>query len=120
MSTGKISQIIGPVIDVEFAGELPQIYDALEIKLDDGKLLILEAHQHLGGNRVRAVAMGSTDGLKRDMEVTSMGSPIKVPVGKEALGRMFNLLGEPIDGKGDVGAKIFHPIHRNPPQFKEQ
>ena len=120
MSTGKISQIIGPVIDVEFAGELPQIYDALEIKLDDGKLLILEAHQHLGGNRVRAVAMGSTDGLKRDMEVTSLGSPIKVPVGKEALGRMFNLLGEPIDGKGDVGAKIFHPIHRNPPQFKEQ
>ena len=63
MSTGKISQIIGPVIDVEFAGKLPQIYDALEIKLGDGKLLILEAHQHLGGNRVRAVAMGSTDGL---------------------------------------------------------
>jgi F-type H+-transporting ATPase subunit beta len=106
---GKIVQVIGPVVDVEFIGDLPKIYDALEISLEDGpqkenrglsstNKLVLETAQHLGGNKVRAVAMGSTDGLWRGMEVSNTGAPISVPVGTGVLGRMFNLLGEPIDG----------------------
>ncbi len=106
---GKINQVIGPVVDVEFAEGLPKIYDALKISLrhpmsndqSDRKtsdVLILETHQHLGGGKVRAVAMGTTDGLKRGMEVTDTGAPISVPVGRGTLGRMFNLLGETIDG----------------------
>ena len=120
MNVGKISQIIGPVVDVEFASELPKIYDALEIKLEGGAKLILEAHQHLGASKVRAVAMGSTDGLTRGMEVISTGAPINVPVGQETLGRMFNLLGEAIDGKENVQAKMTLPIHRDAPKFSEQ
>lgn len=119
MNVGKISQIIGPVVDVDFSEKLPEIYNALEIKLPEGKL-VLEAHQHLGGNKVRAVAMGSTDGLKRGMEVTDTGAPINVPVGQETLGRMFNLLGEPIDGKPAAEAKQTLPIHRDAPKFSEQ
>ena len=113
INIGKISQVIGPVVDVEFSSSasadakvsdgqgkksLPNIYSALEVNLENGNKLVLETHQHLGGNRVRAVAMGSTDGLRRQMEVVDTGAPISVPVGKETLGRMFNLLGEPIDG----------------------
>jgi len=119
MNKGKISQVIGPVVDVQFDGELPKIYNALEIKLEN-KVLVLEAHQHLGGGKVRAVAMDSTDGLKRSMEVVDTGSPIMVPVGEKTLGRMFNLLGKAIDGKEDVKTEISLPIHRSAPKFKDQ
>jgi F-type H+/Na+-transporting ATPase subunit beta len=120
MNKGKISQVIGPVVDVEFEKELPEIYSALEIKLEGDKKLVLEAHQHLGGNKVRAVAMGSTDGLQRQMEVVDTGAPISVPVGPETLGRMFNLLGEAIDGKENVTTKKKYPIHRPAPAFTDQ
>jgi len=121
MNTGKISQVIGPVVDVEFAEGLPRIYNALEIKLEDGAKLVLEVHQHLGGNKVRTVSMGSTDGLRRGMEVTDTGAAISVPVGAGVLGRMFNLLGETIDGI-DTEVKIERrdPIHREAPSFAEQ
>jgi len=118
---GKISQVIGPVVDVEFVENLPQIYNALEIKLKSGEKLVLETSQHLGGNKVRTVAMGSTDGLCREMEVIDTGAPIKVPVGKAVLGRMFNLLGEPIDGiKDEIKSERLDPIHRDAPKFSEQ
>jgi len=123
---GKIIQVIGPVVDVEFfASEdkkvnLPKVYNALEIDLGKNKKLVLETHQHMGNNKVRAVAMGSTDGLRRQMEVINTNIPISVPVGKEILGRMFNLLGEPIDGKGAIDVKKRNPIHRDAPKFSEQ
>lgn len=117
---GKISQVIGPVVDVQFEENLPSIYNALEINAGDGKKVILETQQHMGGGRVRAIAMGSTDGLKRGMEVTDTGAPISVPVGPETLGRMFNLLGEAIDGKENVVTKEKLPIHRDAPKFSEQ
>ena len=121
MNKGKISQVIGPVVDVEFGEDLPNIYNALEIKLENGEKLILETAQHVGGNKVRTVAMGATDGLRRGMEVSDTGAPIKVPVGKATLGRMFNLLGEPIDGiKDEVKAEKYDPIHREAPKFSEQ
>ncbi|KKR21631.1 MAG: ATP synthase subunit beta [Parcubacteria group bacterium GW2011_GWE2_39_37] len=119
MNTGKISQIIGPVVDVEFTDALPGIYNALEIQSGD-EVIVLEVHQHLGGNKVRAVAMGPTDGLKRNMVVTDTGSAIQVPVGQETLGRMFNLLGKAIDGKEEVKTKQKSPIHREAPKFKDQ
>lgn len=117
---GKISQVIGPVVDVTFEEDLPSIYNALEIVLNDGKKLILETQQHLGGGKVRAVAMGSTDGLKRAMEVMDTGAPISVPVGAQTLGRMFNLLGEVIDGKEELKTTDRLPIHRDAPKFSEQ
>ena len=127
---GKITQVIGPVVDVEFADGLPKIYDALEIKLDQQghsvskgtpSVLTLETHQHTGGNKVRAVAMGSTDGLKRGMEVVDTGSAISVPVGAGVLGRMFNLLGETIDGIDmPVKSERRDPIHRDAPKFEDQ
>ncbi len=121
MNAGKISQIIGPVVDVEFEKELPEIYSALEVKLEgNNNKLVMEVHQHLGGNKVRTIAMGSTDGLCRQMEVVDTGAPISVPVGPEVLGRMFNLLGEPIDGLPIVQAKKKYPIHRAAPQFVDQ
>lgn len=121
MNIGKITQVIGPVVDVEFAEGLPRIYDALEIKLENGERLVLETHQHTGGNKVRAVAMGSTDGLKRGMEVTDTGAAISVPVGAGVLGRMFNLLGETIDGiDAEVKIERKDPIHRDAPSFAEQ
>ena len=121
MNKGKITQVIGPVVDVEFTGELPRIYDALEIKLNDKEKLVLETHQHTGGNKVRAVAMGSTDGLKRGMEVVDTGAAISVPVGAGVLGRMFNLLGETIDGiDAEVKIERKDPIHRDAPSFAEQ
>jgi len=116
---GKISQVIGPVVDVEFTGELPQIYHALKIQNGDAKL-VLEVAQHLGGNKVRAVAMGPTDGLKRGMEVENSGSPIEVPTGAQTLGRMFNLLGEPIDGLPAFKPEHLRVIHREAPAFSEQ
>lgn len=120
-NTGKLIQIIGPVVDVEFAdgAALPKIYDAVEVAITDGKL-VAEVHQHLGGNRVRAVAMGPTDGLRRGMEVVATGAPISVPVGEVTLGRMFGVLGQAIDGKPEVDAKVRRSIHRAAPKFEEQ
>src|SRR5262245_4254232 len=120
---GKIIQVIGSTFDAEFeAGHLPEIYNALHIESDfKGVKIHLtgEVQQHLGGNRVRCVALGSTDGLIRGMQVTDTGRPVAVPVGKETLGRVFNLLGEPIDGRGPVNATEYRPIHRDPPSFAE-
>ena len=120
MNTGKIIQIIGPVVDVEFTGVLPSIYEALRVTRGDGRILVAEVHQHLGGGRVRAVAMDSTDGLKRGLDVEATGAPIAVPVGPETLGRMFNVLGEAIDGKGAAGTKTLRSIHRKAPAFDQQ
>ncbi len=128
--TGKIIQVIGPVVDVEFSAEggsasgggvstLPDIYDALELQVN-GVKLVVEVHQHLGGGRVRAVAMGTTDGVRRGMEVTATGAPISVPVGKAVLGRMFNVLGDTIDGKPNVAVETKRSIHRTAPSFDEQ
>ncbi|MFA6296058.1 MAG: F0F1 ATP synthase subunit beta [Patescibacteria group bacterium] len=119
MSKGKIVSIIGPVVDVEFEGDLPKIYNALEVALENRKL-ILETQQHLGGKTIRAVAMGSTDGLKRNTEVIDTGDAIKVPVGDKTLGRVFNVLGESVDNKGEVQAEKKMPIHRHAPKFVEQ
>ncbi len=122
-ATGRIVQVIGSTFDVEFdEGHLPEIYNALVIDAEvKGVRLSLtgEVQQHLGGNRVRCVALGSTDGLVRGMEVADTGGPVSVPVGKETLGRVFNLLGNPIDGRGDVPATERWPIHREPPAFDE-
>jgi len=103
--TGNITQIIGPVVDVKFTGKLPAIYNALTLKLESGKTLYLEVEQQLLENQVRAIALGSTEGLKRGVEVTDTGAPITVPVGEATLGRIFNVVGEPIDNKGEVKTK---------------
>src|SRR5882724_9714434 len=120
---GQIVQVIGSTFDVEFEeGHLPEIYNALKIEEEykGVKLKVTgEVQQHLGGNRVRAVALGSSEGLSRGMEVLDTGKPVQVPVGLETLGRVFNLLGEPIDGRGPVNAKEHRPIHRQPPEFSE-
>lgn len=119
--TGLISQIIGAVVDVSFDGELPPIYTALRVDREEGKVpLILEVEQHIGAGQVRTIAMDTTDGLTRGMKVVNTGSPISVPVGKETLGRMFNVTGEVIDGKSPVKTKTTYPIHREPPSFAEQ
>jgi F-type H+-transporting ATPase subunit beta len=142
---GRIAQIIGPVVDVRFPPEqLPEIYNALEVDLastvstgEDGAspqaesvamkgveqtegILVLEVQQHLGNNIVRAVAMGPTEGLRRGVQVRDTGAPIKVPVGPPTLGRLFNVLGQPIDGKGDVTSDTYYPIHRPAPALVEQ
>ncbi|MDZ4209813.1 MAG: F0F1 ATP synthase subunit beta, partial [Candidatus Curtissbacteria bacterium] len=120
MNRGRVVQIIGAVVDVEFdPKKIPTIYSALEITKGKEKL-VLETQQHLGEGVVRAVAMGTTDGLKRGTEVIDTGEPISVPVGEEVLGRLFNVLGEPIDQKGVVKAKKTLPIHRLAPTFAEQ
>jgi F-type H+-transporting ATPase subunit beta len=120
MAKGKVVQIIGTVVDVEFPPEeLPAIYNAVEIEMDGGKV-VGEVQQHLGNNWVRCLAMGSTDGLGRGAEAVDTGQPISVPVGPATLGRLFNILGEPIDRLGDVETKERRPIHRPPPSFEEQ
>lgn len=120
MNKGKIVQIIGAVVDAEFeAKHLPEIYNALETSIGKQKL-VLEVQQHLGEGQVRAVAMGPTDGLKRGTPVVDTSSPISVPVGEEVLGRLFNVLGDTVDGKGAVKAKKSWPIHRSAPPFAEQ
>jgi len=119
MNKGIITQIIGPVIDAKFTEKLPEIYNALECKIDD-KRVVFEVQQHLSNELVRAVAMTSTDGLKRSTEITDTGKPISVPVGKESLGRMFNVVGEPVDGKEAPKTKEFYPIHRSAPKFTDQ
>ncbi len=120
---GTLVQAVGPVIDVRFAdAKLPDILDALEIPLPNGGKLVTEVMQHIGDDVVRSVAMGPTDGLTRGMQVINTGAPISVPVGDKTLGRMFNVLGDPIDGKGDEDFKDCErdSIHRNPPSFAEQ
>ena len=118
---GEIVQIIGPVLDVQFEeGHLPEIYHALTVKRDDGELVVAEVQQHLGNNWVRAVAMSTTDGLRRGMKAVNTGSSITVPVGAETLGRVFNVVGETIDGKGPVTGTRRDPIHRAPPKFTDQ
>jgi F-type H+/Na+-transporting ATPase subunit beta len=120
LKKGYITQIIGPVLDVKFPeGSLPPIYSALEITLDDGSKNIVEVQQLLGDNKVRAVAMRSTDGLKRGVEVTDLGTPISVPVGTPTLGRIFNVIGEPVDEQGAVTYNETLPIHRDAPAFTE-
>lgn len=120
-NTGKIVQVIGPVVDVAYEnGELPQLLTAIEIPLKDSESLIVEVAQHIGDERVRCIAMGGTDGLVRGMEAIDTGSAIRVPVGKEILGRMFNVLGREIDGLGPVGTDNTLPIHRQAPGFEEQ
>lgn len=117
--TGKISQIVGVVVDAEFAeGNLPAIYNALKVTLN-GQEMLLEVSQHLSESSVRAVALASTDGLKRGAVVTDTGAPISVPIGKDTLGRMFNVIGEPIDGKGGTFTNRA-PIHKEPPALSEQ
>ena len=123
-STGKVSQIIGPVVDVEFAGEdnaLPMIYDSLVIKKEDGSSLILEVQSHIGENTVRTVSMDSTDGLSRGTEVLGTGNPIQMPIGEEVYGRLFNVIGDPIDGLGSLPkeGKDGMSIHREAPAFDE-
>ncbi len=118
---GKIVQVIGPIVDVRFEkNKLPALLTALNVKLENNKKLVLEVMQHIGDDVVRAVSMGPTEGLVRDMDVINTGSSIKVPVGNETLGRMFNVLGEPIDNKEDLVNPMMMPIHRKAPSFKEQ
>ena len=118
---GLITQIIGPVIDVEFQqGELPEIYTALNITCDDGHVVVAEVQQMLGSNRVRTVAMSSTDGLKRGMKVINTNEPIKIPVGKPILGRILNVIGEPVDKMGPIETENYLPIHRESPRLVDQ
>ncbi|MBT4209812.1 MAG: F0F1 ATP synthase subunit beta [Candidatus Komeilibacteria bacterium] len=116
---GIVKQIIGPVVDVHFAKNLPEINNALEVKLGEGTL-VLEVQKHMGDNMVRAVAMGATDGLARGVDVVNTGAPISVPVGQETLGRMFGVLGQAIDGKEEIKTETKLPIHRSAPAFTEQ
>lgn len=118
---GLITQVIGPVIDVEFkSGILPDIKDSIEIIVDDNTKIVAEVQQHLGENRIRSVAMSSTDGIKRGMKVINTGEPIKIPVGKNILGRILNVLGEPVDNAGSIETDTYLPIHRQAPTLVDQ
>ena len=119
MENGIIRRVIGPVVDVQFpSGKLPDIYNAIEVNLDDHKI-VMEAVQHIGDNSVRCISLFSTDGLSRGCPAVDTGAPIKMPVGEATLGRMFNVVGEPIDGKGPVNAEEYMPIHRQAPAFTD-
>ncbi|OJX09865.1 MAG: F0F1 ATP synthase subunit beta [Caedibacter sp. 37-49] len=118
-TTGKIEQVIGAVVDVAFEGSLPAILNALEVK-NQGQSLVLEVAKHLGNNIVRTISLDSTEGLVRGQEVLDTGKPIEIPVGPETLGRILNVIGEPIDERGPINAKKKYPIHRAPPSFTEQ
>src|SRR6185437_13739719 len=127
MSTGKIVQVIGPVVDIEFPpGKLPAIYNAVQIPLTipgepgEGGTLTVEVASHLGDNQVRAISFGPTEGLRRGMEAADTGSPLMVPVGRACLGRLMNVLGEPKDERGPIQTKDRLPIHRAPPSFVDQ
>ena len=121
LNTGKLTQIIGAVLDVRFSeGKLPEINDAIKVPLKDGEELVVEVAQHLGYDTVRCIAMGPTDGLVRGMEAIATGGPISVPVGEKTLGRMFNVLGNPIDEKPAPEGVEYDPIHRKAPAFEEQ
>src|SRR5947209_6590719 len=118
MSKGKIAQIVGAVIDVEFPRKhVPRIYDALHV---DETGLTLEVQQQVGDGMVRTIAMGSSEGLRRGLEVKNTGAPIRVPVGKKTLGRIMDVLGQPIDEQGPIDAEEYLPIHRKAPTFSEQ
>ncbi|HYW36257.1 MAG TPA: F0F1 ATP synthase subunit beta, partial [Balneolaceae bacterium] len=120
MNKGKVAQIIGPVVDVDFdQGEIPPVLNALYIEREDDSKIYLEVALHLGENRVRTIAMDSTDGLVREMEVVDTGSPISMPVGEDILGRVFNVVGEPIDGLEPPEGDRTYPIHRPAPEFQE-
>ena len=120
-SEGLITKIIGPVIDVEFpSGDLPSIYTALDIYNDNGEKIVAEVQQMLGSNKVRTVAMSSTDGLRRGMKVINTGEPIKIPVGKAVLGRILNVVGDPVDNMGPVETDTYLPIHRESPKLTDQ
>ena len=119
---GKVLQVIGPVVDIEFASggaSLPDIYEALEISREDGTKLIVECEQHIGENTIRAIAMDSTDGLSRHMEVRATGSPITMPIGEQVRGRLLNVTGLPIDGLGKMDVSTGYPIHREPPKYQD-
>lgn len=117
---GKVVQIIGPVIDIRFDGEsLPNIYNAIEIKMD-GRTIVSEVEQHIGDDIVRTISMESTEGLKRGLRAIDTGRPIEVPVGEQVLGRLFNVLGQPKDGKGPIEPDKYYTIHRSAPSFEEQ
>ncbi len=118
-SQGRITQVTGAVVDVQFDGALPAILNALHTE-NEGRRLVLEVAQHLGENTVRAIAMDTTDGMVRGQKVTDTGSPIMVPVGPETLGRIMNVVGEPVDDRGPVVTKKMLPIHREAPEFSEQ
>jgi len=120
LNKGYVTQIIGPVLDIAFSdGNLPPIYSAIQLTLEDGSVTIVEVQQLLGDNKVRAVSMRSTDGLKRGVEAIDLGAPISVPVGAPTLGRIFNVIGEPVDEQGDVDYTETLPIHRDAPAFTE-
>jgi F-type H+-transporting ATPase subunit beta len=120
-ATGKVVQILGGVVDAEFPqGDLPEIYDAIEIQRPGKKPVVLEVQNHLGDSQVRGVAMDATEGLQRGMDIVNTRAPITVPVGPSTLGRMFDVLGNPIDGLGEVKSDIYYPIHRPAPTFEDQ
>ncbi|AIK97296.1 ATP synthase F0F1 subunit beta [Candidatus Paracaedibacter acanthamoebae] len=119
-NVGCVTQIIGAVLDIHFEEKLPEILNALYIKREDGTLLVLEVAQHLGENVVRAIAMDTTDGLVRGTQVFDTGEPIKVPVGPETLGRIINVIGDPVDERGEIKTTTFLPIHRAAPEFIDQ
>src|SRR5919199_2822124 len=121
VATGRVVEVIGAVVDIEFPpDQMPEIYNAVDIPMPDGTSLVAEVQQHLGNNWVRSVAMSSTDGLRRGTEAVDTGAPITVPVGPAALGRIFNVLGQPVDDKGPVEATTRYPIHRPAPSLEEQ
>src|SRR4030042_7332 len=120
MAKGRVAQIIGTVVDIEFPpDELPALFNAVEIPRDDGKI-ILEVEQHIGNSWVRCLALSPTDGLQRGLEVIDTGAPLSVPVGQATLGRLFNTMGQPLDGKGEVKAEAKWSIHRKPPAYEKQ
>ena len=120
-ATGRVAQVMGSVVDVTFeVGEMPEIYEALEIVRPDAQSMVLEVQKHLGDSSVRCVSMDSTDGIQRGLPVRRTGAPIRVPVGPQTLGRVFNVLGRPVDNKGPVDASDYYPIHRAAPTFADQ
>ena len=124
MSNGRIVQVMGPVVDVEFDGDLPEVMTALKTTnpaIDDrADNLVVEVALHLGEKTIRAIAMDTTDGLRRGQEVFNTGAPITIPVGPETLGRIMNVIGEPVDERGPIDAKMHLPIHRAAPEFVDQ
>ena len=119
---GEIIQVIGPVIDVSFeksGGELPGIYDALEIKRNDGSTLVVECQQHIGEYTVRCIALDATDGIRRGMEVVATGAAIRIPIGNQVKGRVLNVIGDPIDGMKDLDKSEGYEIHKKPPEYTD-
>jgi len=119
---GKIVQVIGPVVDVDFSGEgieLPEIYESLEVQRENEQPLVVECQQHIGEHTVRAIAMDSTEGLYRGMDVVATGSPILMPVGDQTKGRLLNVTGNPVDGMGQLSKENGYPIHRDPPKYQD-